>query len=326
MKDPFISEGWSDKLYIVTAISNPERYRSRYELYKAFERHIKSLDNVVLITVELAFGERAFAVTQANNPNHVQLRTGGEDRKGHEIWHKENLLSIGVSRIPNPNWRYVAIVDADIIFQRHDIATETIHQLQHYDVVQMFSSVQDLCPNHGPLKQVTPSFCYTWVHHRDKMIFDPQKYTSSSTGHPGFCWAFRRDAWDKIGGIPTWGILGSGDRHLAYALVDKVQYSYHPGVHPVYKKLCKIYAVRCRHFLHRNIGYVPGLITHAFHGRKTLRGYNSRWRVLVDEQYNPELDIKPDWQGVFQLTERNWKLRDKIRDYFRSRNEDSIDL
>jgi hypothetical protein len=34
-------------------------------------------------------------------------------------------------------------------------------------------------------------------------------------------------------------------------------------------------------------------------------------------------DIKRDWQGLWQLTDRKIRLRDELRAYFRSRDEDS---
>src|SRR4051812_17323789 len=117
-------------LHVVTAISNPERFRSRYNLYKNFEKHVTDAGGE-LTTVELAFGNRPYVITDANNPKDVQVRTSCQ------IWHKENLLNLGISRLPR-NWEYVAWVDADIMFARPDWVEETLHQLQHFHVVQMF--------------------------------------------------------------------------------------------------------------------------------------------------------------------------------------------
>ena len=69
-----------------------------------------------------------------------------------ELRHKENLINLGVARLP-ADWKYVAWVDADVQFARPDIVTETIQQLQHFGVVQMFSQATDLDPQHQPLKQ-----------------------------------------------------------------------------------------------------------------------------------------------------------------------------
>jgi hypothetical protein len=80
----------------------------------------------------------------------------------------------------------------------------------------------------------------------------------------------------------------------------------------------KIYGLR--------IGYVPGFIRHYFHGSKENRKYSERWKILVDNHFDPYLDLKKDWQGLYQLTDRSTKLRDDIRAYFKNRNEDSIEL
>jgi hypothetical protein len=77
--------------------------------------------------------------------------------------------------------------------------------------------------------------------------------------------------------------------------------------------------------LRKNIGYMSGMLLHYWHGKKKDRGYKSRWQILIDYMYDPEFDIKRDWQGLWQLNENKPGLRDEIRKYFRERNEDSID-
>ncbi len=61
-----------DGLYIVTMISNPVRYSSRYRLYNDFKERIKKYD-VSLMTAEIAFGNRPFEITDAADPFNVQL-------------------------------------------------------------------------------------------------------------------------------------------------------------------------------------------------------------------------------------------------------------
>jgi hypothetical protein len=130
-------------LDVIAVISNPVRYRSRYDLYRAFEAYV-SHSGARLTTVELAYGQRPFEVTDPDNPRHVQLRTG------HELWHKENLINLGIQRLPR-NWEYVAWVDADVRFANPQWVQETLQELQHYQVVQLFSHAQDLGPRHEPL-------------------------------------------------------------------------------------------------------------------------------------------------------------------------------
>lgn len=324
MKTLFLGpEGWENKLHVVTAISNPINYNSRYELYTEFAKRIKDA-GAVLWTVELAYGERSFVITDSSNPQHLQLRSGGEDRKGNVIWSKENLLNLMIQRIPK-DCKYIAWIDADIIFQRPDWAEETVQKLQLHDFIQPWSHAQDLGPNCEPIdKKPQMSFCKAWWDDLD-VIGKPGDY-ASGIGHPGYAWAARRDALDKVGGLIEISILGSADRNMAFGLIDKIEMSVHPKIHPAYLKHLKIWQVRARHYIHRNIGYLPGLITHHHHGPKTLRKYKDRWRILVDNQYNPELDLKVNSQGVLCLTERNWRLRKDIIQYFEERDEDNPNI
>ena len=58
---------------------------------------------------------------------------------------------------------------------------------------------------------------------------------------------------------------------------------------------------------------MPGLILHHFHGSTQNRAYNQRWKLLQRTGFDPNLDLKRDWQGLWQLTERNRELRDGLR-------------
>lgn len=93
-------------LDVVAVISNPFRYKSRYNLYRAWEKTIHDA-GARLTTVELAYGQRPFEVTERDNPRHVQFRSA------HELWHKENLINLGISRLP-VDAQYIAWIDADI--------------------------------------------------------------------------------------------------------------------------------------------------------------------------------------------------------------------
>jgi len=305
-------------LYVVTAISNPARFRSRYDLYRGFAKRVADA-GAVLVTVEVAFGGRPFEVTEFGNPFHLQLRTD------HELWHKENALNLGISRLP-ADWRYVAWIDADVQFARADWAQETLQQLQHFDFLQLFSHAQDLGPNHEPLKSFR-SFAYSY-HNQDKVspLASGSKYYSGLDWHPGYAWAARRTALDHVGGLVDKAILGSADRHMAAALIGKVDTSYHPGVHRTYKDILHRWQERAERHVRRNLGYVDGVLYHHWHGKKADRKYSDRWKILVDRQFNHEVDLKRDSQGLYQLTDRSFRLRDDVRRYFRSRNEDSVDV
>lgn len=315
-----------EPLYVITAVFNPIRYRSRWALYQKFAKHVED-SGAILYTVECAFGNREFAITETYNPRHIRLRSP------HELWFKENMINIGISRLPS-DWKYVAWVDADVKFIRPDWVGETIQQLQHYQFVQMFSEAQDLGPNYEPFMRHL-GFMYSHVN-GIQMPKEPGYYYPSigkpgiNVYHPGFAMAARREAIDHVGGLMDFAVLGAADNHMAKALIGDAQFSMHPNVSKGYKDLVMEWQRRAEVRIRRNVGYVEGLLVHNWHGPKKSRRYWDRWKILINNGFDPHLDLKRDAQGLWQLTDRmeprSIKLRDDVRAYFRQRNEDSIDL
>lgn len=308
-----------DKLHVITVISNPVRYESRYKLYRNFEKYMTSNPNVVLWTAEMAYGDRPHEITDANNPFHLQLRSS------EELWHKENMLNLVLRKLPQ-DWKYVAWIDADVVFSRPDWAEETIHQLQHYNVVQLFSECRDLDDKYNTvpgsdMKGMIYQHLNTDCHEALKNPY------ARHTGHCGYAWAARRDTMDTLNGFLDISILGSGDYQMACAFLGDIHRSIR-GVkyHQDYIDTLDSWGQKAKK-LRSNIGYVEGLLLHNWHGAKSARGYKDRWRILVEHKYSPKTDLEHDWQGLHKLvdagTEKFIKLRNDLRGYFRSRDEDN---
>lgn len=302
----------SSPLYVITSVFNPNRYQSRYRLYHGFEKHCED-SGAILYTVEAALRDRHHEVTRPNFERHVQLRTESE------IWFKENLQNVGISWLPE-DWEYVAFVDADFLFTRPDWATETVHMLQHYDAVQMFSHMTYETydhRSHGTLN----GFAYLHCH----QATIPKQY--GHKGAVGGAWAFRRSALEKVGGLLDCCILGSADWHMSFALA--MRDDVHPDMNlrdaPGYVAAIRRWQEEAAG-LRGNIGYVDGHVIHHWHGPMAKRGYSWRASILTGNNFDPLTDLKYDWQGVLQLNKNKPKLRDEIRAYFRQRHEDSIDL
>jgi len=307
----YASGPWSEArtLHVAAMYSNPCRWDARRRLFNDFRRHMADTANVKLHVGEIAYGDRAFEVTSRNHPLDYQFRTVTE------LWHKENLLNLVISRFP-AGWQYGAYCDGDFHFTRRDWALEAIHLLQHYDFVQLFSSYQDLSSDYRPLG-VHPSFAYNYAR-------TGQAPRSYQAGAPGGAWAFRRSAFDAVGGLLDVCILGSGDSWMAYGLSGQ------PNNHPETNDPGQDYAKailtwqRRAAVLRKNFYYLDNHAIHYFHGSKARRGYATRWQILRDHGYNPLTDIFRDSQGVYQLTPDKPALRDAIRRYFRERNEDDV--
>lgn len=347
------------QFYVVAVVSNPIRYQRRWHLFREFLDHMKDAGAKVLI-VEQAFGRRepqintdwkhmdddttTFVDVNQNgiddrfeicppklehkhNPFHLTVRTNAE------LWHKENLINIGIQHLTKirPKWKYVAWIDADIIFQRRDIILETAQQLQHYDIVQMFSHVVDMGPMYQPINSYN-GFMYSWFQNDFQPPIGPGNggYYSYEKGfwHPGYAWAATRSAMERISLFDK-AILGAGDHHMALCLIGKGAKSLPGNISKGYRNAVMAWQDIAQHEIKKNIGYVPGLITHNWHGNKKNRKYVERWKIITDCNFDPTKDLIRDNQGMYRLNmsygERSIRLRDKIRQYFRQRNEDSID-
>jgi hypothetical protein len=326
---------WSDDqvLHVASAYSNPFRWRTRRVLFNDFRQHMKAQSNVKLYVGELAYGARPFEVTGGNQGD-AQFRTTSE------LFHKENILNETVKTF-DTDWQYGAVVDGDFTFTRQDWAIEAIHLLQHYDFVQLFSTYTDLSASgyggNAP-GRVAKSFAETYVENNHSLPpgwVDPTGFESGygygydgwqSPGATGGAWAFRRSAFDTVGGLMDQAILGHGDWFMAFGLVSAplaVQGTVaERRYHPHYVAMISGWQNRGA-LLKKNIGVVDQFALHHFHGSKINRGYESRDEILVKYQFDPVADIRRNSQGIYELTGNKPALRDAIRRYFIARQEDS---
>lgn len=302
-------------------IENPLKWQSRIRNYHNFAIQFGGVDNI-LHTAEIAFGDRDFEITQDDNPYQLQLRTDCE------IWHQRNAYNLLIQRMP-PEVEYVAWVDADVHFCNPNWASDTIEQLKHYDIVQMFSHAQNLDAKFRPIGVVRPSYFYQYVEEGE--IYGGLHFWGSSknkippekNAHPGLAWAAKKSVLSKLGMLIDWTIVGSADFHMAAALLGELETEVDKhGYHEAYVNKCRVWQDRAVNVVKQNIGYVPGLVCHYWHGGVKNRQYDKYQEILVKHQYNPETDITKDWQGLNVLTGANPALRDEIRKYIRSRNED----
>lgn len=311
-------------LHVAAMYSNPYRWHTRQRLFNDFRRHMEQLPNVKLYVGELAYGERPFEVTSQNHALDFQWRTT------EVLWHKENVLNQVISRF-DADWQYGAYVDGDMLFNRNDIALETIHQLQLHDWVQMFSTLVDLGPDHMPVrmfksfaKVFQENGCKGVAGYSKPSLYNPE--VKQGVGATGGAWAFTRRALSQCGGLLDTCILGSGDWHMSYGLIGETVP--HPEVDHCgkpYVDSIRVWQKRAA-AIRKNIGCVNVHVSHFWHSSRNRRGYGTRWKILRDHQYDPASDIYRDVNGIYQLSPDRIQLRDDIRSYFMSRNEDDLQL
>jgi hypothetical protein len=336
------------RFWVISPISNPKRFSRRYELFFKFQDMIEAA-GVNFCPIEQAFGLRDFMVTDAGNPRHIQVRSVDE------LWHKENLINKAVAYVVEKfGAREVAWVDADCrpSMPPRMWFEETWHALQHYKWVQMWQWLIDLNLAHNALGEPQPSFMYNYIkhgspnpeefvrlsaNHAAKFGTDSEYYPSTEPhpagvskrtlfGRPGLAWAANVDDFEPIGGLIDFSILGAGDWYMAHGLVGSMRVTAGEHYSPAYAKHLMQWQKKALDHVRKDVGYVEGTVLHDFHGRKQLRGYNTRGRILKDCVFDPDTDIQRDRYGLYQLVNidaRQWQLRDRVRAYFKARSEDS---
>jgi hypothetical protein len=283
---------------VICTVFNPRRFQSRIRLYNDFKQWVEN-SGVKLLTVEIAFGERTHAVTSEDDPWHLQLFTR------HELWHKERALNLGLQRLCQlaPDWKFVSWMDSDIQLARSDWATEAVHLLQHYAVIQMFSQASLLGPQNQQLylcKSIGETIA---THGLDGWGGNPGVTTGTylKQGHPGLAWAFRRDELNDIGGWLDICANGSGDLHMAACYAGDWSLVTSPKSSPGYRAAIKKYGDLCERYVRRNISVMPGMVSHFWHGRSEERGYQERWKMIDKYAFDPASDLIPDLQGLWKL-------------------------
>ena len=298
-----------NKLNVVIAISNPCLYAKRYILLKEFVKRIEEEEtHVELFVVELIYKDQKFIVTDKKNKNHLQLYVDTP------IWHKENMINLGVKYLLPKQWKAFAWIDADIEFENSNWALDTLKILNGCkDVVQIFSHCIDMDKDESSLNHFN-SFGYSFNKNK-KFVTKGLDYW-----HPGYAWAITRKAYEKIGGIYDKGVLGSGDSIMALSFINKCKNMINPNYSEDYNNSMLEYQEKAKTL---RIGYTPGVIRHHYHGSKKNRNYTERWKILMEHSYSPIKHLKYNEVGILIPTEEcQQKFLDEIMNYFRERKED----
>lgn len=305
-------------LYVITPIFNPYRFQSRARLYKDFAKHME-MSGVTLFTVEAAFGDHDYEVTEPNNPLNLQLRTNAI------LWHKERMINVGMKRLRQvyPTCKFVAWVDADVTFSNGDWAAESVHKLMHHPVIQPFATAVSLDSKEDYLWHCPSSF-RSFIegrgYHQDPPIPLPYIYK----GHPGLAWAATVDALDALEGLYDCCVAGSGDTVMSNCLKGGWDI-YLPGrPSPGMVTTIKQWGARCDVSIKANVGFARGLCSHHWHGKSEERGYEKRWDILSFHQFDPAQDLVLDGNGLYRWTGNKPRLEDDIRMSLGARNEDAI--
>lgn len=303
-------------LYIILPYFNYCHFARRKQLFVEFVERYKRTPGVALVVVEAALQGDTFDLPNPMPDVFAHFRVITQE----PIWLKENLINIGVSKLPD-TWRMMAWIDADITFINTCWVDETKTSLTiaPLKVVQLFKTAANLGPD-GEIYKLNKGFSSCVLDYQEST---KGKYTDM---HPGFAWACSRKAYESMGGLIDWAILGSGDRHMALALIGNAVDSAPRTIHPDYKERLLAFEQKCQE-ANLRIGVIHGSILHHWHGRLSDRKYQERWNILCEHQYNPSADICRSHRcGLIQFTKEGKRLVPDLFDYFQGRKEDATHM
>jgi hypothetical protein len=296
-------------LNVIIVVSNPCLYAKRYRLLNDFVKRIEvEEEHVNLFIVELAYGDQKFIVTSNKNKKHLQIRTETP------IWHKENMINLGVKHLLPTGYKAFAWIDADIEFDSSSWALDTLKILNGCkDVVQLFSHCVDLNHDKSTLS-VFNSAGFSFSKGK------PYTRNGKDYWHPGFAWAITRKAYEKIGGLYDKGVLGSGDNIMSLSFINNVEFMNNENYHEDYNKSMFEFQEKAKTL---RLGYTPGLIRHHYHGTKQNRQYTERWKILMDHSFSPTKHLTYDDKGILiPSKEFSEEFKKDIMNYFKERKED----
>jgi hypothetical protein len=309
-----------ETLYVVACFANPLRWQSRIALARAAVANWLKEPNVHVTLAECVYGSRAYELADLASPRvtHVPLRATTM------AWSKENLLNRAISFLP-ASAEKIATLDADVTFRRAGWAGKALAALDLYPVIQPWTVAHDLGPNDEHI-QTHRSFASVWLsgqsvvpQGKDWWTFcgGPYQYP-----HPGYAWGWQRRALNRAGCFFEMGGMGSGDHHMALGLVGKIEASLPPGATPGYVNAVTSWATRAAAEVNGKLGIAHAAIEHPFHGRKSDRGYESRWEMFLEHGFDPSTDLKRNTDGVIEFAGNKPDLERAFDRYLRSREED----
>lgn len=327
-------------IHVVIPYSNHLRHQSRYHLVLEAVEHLLNA-GVTLYVVELAHGDRQHILQLPSEVTHIKVRATDI------MWHKENQINIGMRTAIANGARYLAWVDGDVQFTDPFWPTHTIEALQTHAIVQPWKDAVDLDHRRNLIvdergRFSTESFCSVWLSQLasgqgyslpfektdDPSVDYDAKAFDRKFGHPGYAWACTTDAYLAFDGLVDWAIIGSADTIMAFGfaglLTEILERGGYWWTQDTYRPKIEMFQALCDRVIKRNIGFVTGTLLHGWHGPKAKRGYVTRPRILQASKFDPDLDLFMTPSGLYKFARDNYVLRDCLRHYMQSRDEDQL--
>lgn len=253
-----------------------------------------------ITTVELALENQDFFIDDS-----IKIKAN----LNNVLWQKERCLNIAIDTLPD-HTKYIAWIDTDIVFHNPQFLQDTLDALEKFPVVQMFEKCMEFPTTNSMHNNISIG----------KKIAD-----NLDIKHPaiGFCWAFHKDIlinnklydFDPVGNSDVLQLLVWLGLWNHKSIID-LNYQY--------RKEFLLWAWDSYEKVQANIGYVPGIVEHLYHGHINNRKYLSRNRLLTKNNFIPSKHLTIDKNLLYAID--NLSLRDDIYQYFIDRKTHTPNL
>jgi len=297
----------STPLGMATVWFNPAQYQSRRDNFQRFHEGIKSLADRLLV-VELAFEDEPWQLPEL--PNIVRLRSNTV------CWQKEALLNYAFDHLAHAGFKYLAWLDADVVFSSEDWYERATDVLSKRRLCQLFTEGETHFPDLG--RRVESGVAHGWT---------AKGKAPLTLGCTGLGWGMQREVWEAAR-LFDMDIVGGGDYTMwhgvfaNYLSPNKVFWNL--ACTPEFRRVRGEWAKRWSTAVGMDVGYVPGIRVKSLpHGEIRKRRYQKRGNILRTHQFSPLKHMSRDESGLLQWTdEASLEFRQEVRRYFYERAED----
>jgi hypothetical protein len=312
----------------ITTFFNPAGYKNKKQNYLKFRESSKK-QGLNLITVELAFNNQPFELTNKDADILVQVRSNSI------MWQKERLLNIGLKHLP-PNCDKVAWIDSDIIFLNDSWVKETSRALESYAIVQPFSTYLRLKKDNEVFSsKILEQIPFSRDIDMDGKRFFGVGYRASQLGRDillkknihyygqvGLVWASRRSVFEGIGFFDK-SVFPVVDMLMAHVFYNnKITKEGRYYINKNTKKHLQDWAKKVYPNVRGSVYYTGGEVLHLWHGVMRRRNYRICRKILNDYNFDPKTDLKVSEDGVFEWQDGREKIQKQVKKYFKQRNEE----
>lgn len=311
------------ELWGITTYFNPMHWRKRRANYRVFRQHLR----IPLVAVELGY-DGQFDLEPGDAEILVQIP--GED----VMWQKERLFNVALAQVPLDVGK-IACLDSDICFERGDVWQAANRLLEKMPIVQLFSHVYYLPPNH-PLDfqimretQVSgPAFGWFKSQGHSPLELCKPSWTNPNDYPPvtyGIGWAFRRELFAERGLYDAW-VVGGGTRVHFFAAHGHWREA---GDAFLFSEPMREHYRQWSEGFHDDVrgrwGFVPGEVAHLWHGSMARRKHRRRYEEFADYKFDPTADLALDEFGAWRWSSAKPAMHQYMRDYIAGREEDNSD-